>query len=59
MNAAWFNSLPDDNILHVTKLKAVADDNLYETQMMKFRSLRVENILGKGENAVTSIFSFF
>ena len=35
-----------------------ADDKLSNAQMTKFVLDWVENIVGKGENAVTSIFSF-
>ena len=34
-----------------SKLKALADDKINVTQKLKFVSGRVENILGKGENA--------
>ena len=42
-----------------SKLKAFADDNIKVTQKLKFVLGRVENIVEKGENVVTSIFSFF
>ena len=47
----WVNYLPYDKILTQSKLKALADDKINATQKMKFMSERVENILGKGENA--------
>ena len=62
-------------ILDWSKLKAFADDKIDVTQKLKFHLGKVENIVGKGENAgyqhflktlwekekmlVTSIFSFF
>ena len=42
----------------MTKLKAFADDELNIVKMMIFLFDRAENTVGKGENAVTSIFSF-
>ena len=35
----------------VVQLKAFADDKIKVTQKLKFVSKRVENIVGKGENA--------
>ena len=46
-----FNSLPNNTILDVTKLKAFADDKTNVAKMMISVSEREENILGKGENA--------
>ena len=49
------NSLPNDNILDVTKLIAFADEKLNLAKMMIFCLLyvvdQVENTVGKGENA--------
>ena len=45
------NSLPDDKILVWSKLKAFADDKTKVLKMMTFVFDRVENIVGKGENA--------
>ena len=42
----------------MTKLKAFADDKINVAEVMISVCDRVENIVGKGENAVTSIFSF-
>ena len=53
-----FNSLPNNKILDWSKLKAFADDNINMTQKLKYVLERLENIVGKGENAVTSIFFF-
>ena len=52
------NPLPDDKILDETKLKAFADDKLNVTKMVTSVFNRVENIVGKGEIACTSNFSF-
>ena len=44
------NSLPEDKILDVTKLKAFADNKLTVAKMMISLFDRVENAAGKGEN---------
>ena len=54
-----FNSLPNDKILDVTKLKAFADDKLNVARMMIFVLDRVENTVGKGENAGCQHFLLF
>ena len=46
-----FNSLPSNKILEVTKLKAFADDKMKVTKKLKFGLEKLENIVGKGENA--------
>ena len=46
-----FNSLPNDKILDWTKLKAFTDDKINVTEKFKLVFQRVENIVGKGENA--------
>ena len=51
-------SSPDDKNLYWSKLKAFTDI-LKVAQMTKFVIDSLENIVGKGENLVTSIFSFF
>ena len=51
-------SLPNDKILDLTKLKAFADDNLNIAKMTVYLLDRVENTLGKGENAVYQHFLF-
>ena len=53
-----FNPLQDDKISDQTELKAFADDKLYVTKMITSVFDRVENIVGKGEIACTSNFSF-
>ena len=52
-----FDLLSDDKILHLSKLKAFADDNFSVAQRMQFFCDRVENIVGKGENDGPAIFS--
>ena len=46
-----FNPLPDDKILGLPKLKAFADDKSNVTQNVKVVFQRIENIVGKEENA--------
>ena len=58
---AYFSTLnpfPHDKILDQTKLKAFADDKLNATKIIISVFDRVENIVGKGEIACTSNFSF-
>ena len=43
--------LPNDKILDLSKFKSFTDDNLNVYQKLKFAFGRVENIVGKGENA--------
>ena len=57
-SACSFNPFPDDNILDQTKLKSSADDKLNVIKMIISVFDRVENIVGKGEIACTSNFSF-
>ena len=52
------NPFPHDKILDQTKLKAFADDKLNVTKILISVFDRVENIMGKGEIACTSNFSF-
>ena len=52
------NPFPHDKILDQTKLKAFADDKLNGAKMIISVFDRVENIVGKGEIACTSNFSF-
>ena len=51
VNQDNFNSLPNERILDWSKLKAFADDKINVTEKLKFVLGRVENIVGKGENA--------
>ena len=54
----WFNSLPKENIYGLTKLKAFANDKFNVAKMIISLFNSVENIVGIGENLVTSISSF-
>ena len=51
--------LPNDKILDWYKLKAFADDKVVVTEKLKFVFGRVENIVGKGENAGYQHFLLF
>ena len=53
-----FNPFPHDKNLDQTKLKAFAEDKLNVTKMIVSMFDRIENIVGKGEIACTSNFSF-
>ena len=54
------NSLPDDKLLDLSKLKTFADDKINVTLKLKFASGRVaKNIVGKGENAGYQHFLLF
>ena len=54
-----FTPLPDDSILDSPKLKAFADDKLNTTQNIKVVFHRIENIVGKEENAGYQHFLLF
>ena len=58
-NKIEFNPLPDDKISYWSKLTAFADDKLNVTQNIKVVFHRVENILGKEENAGYQHFLLF
>ena len=51
--------LPNDDILDVTKFKAYADDKLVVAKMKISFFDRVENTVGKGENAGNQHFLLF
>ena len=53
------NSLPNDEILDLSKFKGFADDKIILTQNLKFVLGRVENTVGKGENAGYQHFLLF
>ena len=53
------NSLPNDKILDLSNFKAFADDILKVVQITICVSDRVENIVGKGENAGYQHFLLF
>ena len=52
------NSSPNDKILDWSKLKAFAEDKI-KNEILKLVSERVENIVGKGENAGYQHFLLF
>ena len=52
------NPFPNDKILDWSKFKAFADDKSKVAQMMNFVLDRVENIVGKDENAGFSFYPF-
>ena len=54
-----FNCLPNDKNLDWSKLKTFADDKLNLTENLKFVLGKVENIVGKGENAGYQHFLLF
>ena len=55
----FFNSLPIDKILGLSELKTFAEDNINVTQKLEFALGRVENFVGKGENASHHYFLLF
>ena len=56
---SYLNSLPNNNILDVTKLKAFVDNKLNDAEMMIFLYYRVENTVGKGGNTDYQHFLLF
>ena len=54
-----FDSLPNDKTVDYIKFKPFADDKIILTQKLKFLFGRVENIVGKGENAGDQHFLLF
>ena len=59
MYTVHFISLPNDNISDWSKFKAFADDQVCVSKSLKFILERVENIIGKGENAGNQHFLLF
>ena len=55
----WFNSVPNDNISDWSKSKAIADDKINVIHTLKFALGKVENIVGKRENAGYWYFLLF
>ena len=51
MSGLCVNSLPNNKILDMTKVKAFADSEINEVQVMISVFDRVENIVEQGENA--------
>ena len=54
-----FKPLPDDNILGFPTLKAFADDKWNVTQNVKVVFYRIEDTIGKEENAGNQHFLLF
>ena len=52
------NPLPNNKILDWSKLKAFADNKMNVTKNLKFGLGRVENMVGKGENAIPTFSPF-
>ena len=55
----FLNFLPNDKILDWSKLKTFADDKMKYAKMMIVVFDRVENLVGKGENAGYQHFLLF
>ena len=51
--------MPNDKVLDLSKLKAFADEKINVAQKSKYVLGRVENIVGKGENAGNQHFLLF
>ena len=58
-NRMLLNSLPDNKILDLSKLKAFADISLNVNKNLKIALGRAENIVEKGENAGYQYFLLF
>ena len=59
LNEIYFNSLHSDNIFEWSKFKGFADDKINVREKLNFFSGKVENIVGKGENAGNQHFLLF
>ena len=59
LRVTHLNSFPNDNFLDSSKLKASADDSLNAAKIMISYLNRVENHVGKGENAGYQHFLLF
>ena len=53
------NPLPNNKILHLSKLKTFADDKMNFAKVMIYVFDRTENNVGKGENAGYQHFPLF
>ena len=53
------NSLSSDKYLNLSELEAFGDDKINVTEKLKFVSVRVKNIVGKGEKAGNQHFLVF
>ena len=56
---AQLQYLPNDKVLNRSKLKAFADDKINVNEVLKISFGRVENIVGRGENAGYQHFLLF
>ena len=54
-----FTSLPNDIFLHLSKLKALADEKIDVTEILKLVLGRVENIMEKGKSTSYQHFLLF
>ena len=52
-------TIPNNKVLDCPKLKVFADDKLNLAKLIRFALERVENIVGKGENAGYQHFLLF
>ena len=57
--ASYGNRLTNDKIMDVTKFKAFVDDKLKTAKMKIFLFDKIENTMGKGENAGYQHFLLF
>ena len=55
----WLTLFPNDKTLHQSKFRVFADDKTIVTQKFKFTFGRLENIVGKEENAGYQNFLLF
>ena len=55
----FFNSLPNDKFLDWSKLKAFSDNKINVIVKLKFVLQRIENLVGKRENAGYQHFLLF
>ena len=59
LTASHFNPLPNNKNLDLFKSKGFADNKINVYEKLKFDLVRVENIVGKGENAGNQHFLLF
>ena len=52
----FFKSLPNDKILNRSEFRTLADNKINVRENLKFVLRRVQNIVGKGENAIYQCF---
>ena len=58
-NELWLHSLPNGKILDWSRFKEFAEDKINVTENIEFLLERLENIVGKGENAGYQHFLLF